>query len=44
MRIQLSEKGEAIVGDIGMTAKLLIKNSDVHEVRHRFYRSNSIRN
>eukprot|EP01115_Flamella_aegyptia_P005373 TRINITY_DN22669_c0_g1_i1.p1 TRINITY_DN22669_c0_g1~~TRINITY_DN22669_c0_g1_i1.p1 ORF type:complete len:63 (-),score=4.88 TRINITY_DN22669_c0_g1_i1:34-222(-) len=31
MRIQLCEKGESIVGDLGLAAKLLIKNSDVHE-------------
>jgi hypothetical protein len=37
MRIQLAEKGETIVGDLGMGAKLLVKNSDLHDVRKPFY-------
>lgn len=33
MRIELNDRGEAIIFELGNAAKSLLKNSDLHEVR-----------
>lgn len=33
MKLQLIEKGESTVGDMGIASRLLLKNSDLHEVQ-----------